>query len=75
LGKVRTEQIKRLARELVRHFPNRFSGNFEENKRVVAMLVPEATTRVRNQIAGYITHFYSGFENTSSTSEGEKESE
>lgn len=75
MGKVRTEQIKRLARELVRRFPNRFSGNFEENKRVVGMLVPGITTRVRNQIAGYITHFYGGVENKSSPSEGKEESE
>jgi small subunit ribosomal protein S17e len=60
LGKVRTEHIKRIARELVKRFPNKFSGNFEENKRLVAVLVPEATTRVRNQIAGYITHIYGG---------------
>jgi len=75
LGKVRTEQIKRLARELIRRFPNRFSGNFEENKHAVAMLVPEATTRVRNQIAGYITHLYGGVENASSPSLVEEESE
>ena len=75
MGKVRTEQIKRIAKELVRRFPNRFSGNFEENKRVVAMLVPGATTRVRNQIAGYITHFYGGIEAQSSTGEDEGESE
>jgi len=75
LGKVRTEQIKRIARELIRRFPNKFSGNFEENKRVVALLVPGATTRVRNQIAGYITHFYGGIEPASSSSEGREESE
>lgn len=75
MGKVRTEQIKRIAKELIRRFPNRFSGNFEENKRVVAMLVPGATTRVRNQIAGYITHFYGGIEAASSISQGEEESE
>jgi small subunit ribosomal protein S17e len=67
LGKVRTEHIKRIARELVKRFPNKFSGNFEENKRLVAVLVPEATTRVRNQIAGYITHIYGGVTPTPSS--------
>lgn len=56
LGKVKTEHIKRLANELMTRFPNKFSTNFEENKRVVDALTRGATTRVRNQIAGYITH-------------------
>lgn len=75
MGKVRTEQIKRIARELITRFPNKFSGDFEENKRVVAMLVPAATTRVRNQIAGYITHFYGGFEPATSSNVNEEKSE
>jgi small subunit ribosomal protein S17e len=72
LGKVRTEHIKRLARELINRFPNKFSGDFEENKRLVATLIPGATTRVRNQVAGYITHFYSGTKPTSPSTESEE---
>jgi small subunit ribosomal protein S17e len=55
---VRTEQIKRLAKELIRRFPDKFSNNFESNKRMVDMLTKGATTKVRNQIAGYITHAF-----------------
>ncbi len=69
LGNVRTEHIKRVAKGLIRRFPNKFSGNFEENKRVVSTLVQGATIRVRNQIAGYITHVYSGMQ-TSASNEG-----
>ncbi|MEM3704252.1 MAG: 30S ribosomal protein S17e [Candidatus Bathyarchaeia archaeon] len=74
MGKVRTEHIKRIAKELVRRFPNKFSNNFEENKRVVNMLLQGTTTRVRNQIAGYITHIYSGIK-TPASIEGREESE
>lgn len=56
LGKVKTEHIKRLAKELMTRFPDRFSTNFEDNKRLVDALTRGATTRVRNQVAGYITH-------------------
>ncbi|MGB9842180.1 MAG: 30S ribosomal protein S17e [Candidatus Bathyarchaeales archaeon] len=56
LGKVKTEHIKRLAKELMARFPDKFSTNFEDNKRLVDALTRGATTRVRNQIAGYITH-------------------
>ncbi|MEM2337256.1 MAG: 30S ribosomal protein S17e [Candidatus Bathyarchaeia archaeon] len=73
MGKVRTEQIKRAAKELIRRFPDRFSRNFEENKRLVAMLVPGATTRVRNQIAGYITHAYGGIEVPSQSENGNED--
>jgi len=60
LGKVRTEHVKRLARELLRRFPNRFSEDFESNKQAVSMLIEGATPKVRNQIAGYITHVFAG---------------
>ena len=55
LGKVKTEQIKRLGKELMRRFPNKFTGNFDDNKRLVDQLTKGTTTRVRNQVAGYIT--------------------
>ncbi|MBS7636612.1 30S ribosomal protein S17e [Candidatus Bathyarchaeota archaeon] len=66
MGKVRTEHIKRIAKELVRRFPNKFSNSFEENKRVITTLLQGTTTRVRNQIAGYITHIYSSMETPAS---------
>jgi small subunit ribosomal protein S17e len=55
LGKVKTEQVKRVGKELMERFPNRFTTNFDENKHLVDTLTQGTTTRVRNQIAGYIT--------------------
>lgn len=74
MGKVRTEHVKRVAKELIRRFPNKFSSNFEENKHAVSTLVQGVTTRVRNQIAGYITHVYAGIQ-ASASNEGLEESE
>jgi small subunit ribosomal protein S17e len=73
LGNVRTEQIKRIAKELVRRFPDKFSDNFENNKRVVDMLTRGTTTKVRNQIAGYVTHAFAGTQPSSSPSENDEE--
>jgi|YelNatPaOPRAMG01_1025707.scaffolds.fasta_scaffold00198_8 small subunit ribosomal protein S17e len=73
LGSVRTEQIKRIANELLRRFPEKFSNNFEENKRTVSMLTQGTTTKVRNQIAGYITHALAGMQITASLNETEEE--
>jgi small subunit ribosomal protein S17e len=57
LGNVRTEQIKRTAKELMKRFPDKFSINFENNKHSVKSLVTGGTPKVLNQIAGYITRF------------------
>jgi small subunit ribosomal protein S17e len=58
LGRVRTEQIKRIARELLRRYPDEFSKDFEENKRVVDALTQGTTPTIRNKIAGYVTHIF-----------------
>jgi small subunit ribosomal protein S17e len=55
LGKVKTEHVKRVAKALMARFPDKFSCSFDENKRLVSELTQGATTRVRNQVAGYIT--------------------
>jgi len=36
-------------------FPNKFTTNFDDNKRLVDQLTRGTTTRVRNKVAGYIT--------------------
>jgi ribosomal protein S17E len=36
-------------------FPSKFNTNFDENKHSVDEVTKGATTRVRNQTAGYIT--------------------
>jgi small subunit ribosomal protein S17e len=59
LGKVKTEHIKRTAKELIARFPDKFSTNFDDNKHMVDALTRGATTKVRNQIAGYITRAFS----------------
>jgi small subunit ribosomal protein S17e len=56
LGNVRTDQVKRTAKELVRRFPDKFSDKFENNKQIVNLLLQGTTLKIRNQIAGYITH-------------------
>jgi small subunit ribosomal protein S17e len=37
-------------------FPDKFTNNFDDNKHAVNALTQGTTTRIRNQIAGYITH-------------------
>jgi small subunit ribosomal protein S17e len=46
-GKVRTELVKR--------FPDKFTTDFETNKKLVESLTNISSTKLRNRIAGYIT--------------------
>lgn len=55
LGKVKTEQIKHLGKDLMARFPSKFNTNFDDNKRMVDEVTKGTTTRVRNKVAGYIT--------------------
>ena len=75
MGKVKTEQVKRLAKELIERFPERFSNNFDENKQAVSDLTQGSTTRIRNQIAGYITSSCAPEEETETTSKDAEETE
>jgi small subunit ribosomal protein S17e len=58
MGKVKTDQVKRLGKALIKRFPDKFSTNFDDNKHMVSELTEGPTTRVRNQTAGYITRQY-----------------
>lgn len=55
MGKVRTEVVKKISRELIEKHPDRFTMDFEFNKKSVNELVESETKRLRNRIAGYTT--------------------
>ena len=55
-------------------FPSKFNTNFDENKKSVDALTKGATTRVRNQTAGYITRTLA-LAQASSAAESEMEDE
>ena len=56
MGKVRTSLVKRTARRLLELYPAEVSTNFEENKELVKKYVYLKSKKLRNQIAGYLTH-------------------
>jgi len=55
LGNVRPEQVKRIARELVRLYADKFTTNFNDNKKAIQSLTNISSTRLRNRVAGYVT--------------------
>ncbi len=52
---MRTELVKRIARELVERFPDKFTTDFENNKKLVDALTNISSTKLRNRVAGYTT--------------------
>ena len=55
MGKVRTEQVKRLAREILDKYPNKVTTDFTNNKQVVTEYTNISSTKLRNRVAGYTT--------------------
>jgi small subunit ribosomal protein S17e len=53
LGKVRTEQVKRIARELLDRYEDKFTTDFETNKKLVDTLTNISSKKLRNRVAGY----------------------
>ena len=56
MGKVRPDHVKKLARKLLEKLPNRFNSNFENNKTIVENFTNVNSRKIRNRVAGYITH-------------------
>jgi small subunit ribosomal protein S17e len=55
VGKVRIAAVKKVARELIALYPDKFSTNYDSNKTILADLVDAKTKRLRNRIVGYVT--------------------
>ena len=56
---MRPEHVKRIARELIERYPDRFTADFENNKKGVQSLTTVSSVKLRNRIAGYVTRLLS----------------
>jgi len=56
MGNIRTAQIKNVSERLVKMFPEKFSKDFDQNKKIIDQLLNIKSKDVRNKVAGYITH-------------------
>ena len=55
MGRVRSAMVKRIAKMLVEKYGDKFTTDFEENKKLVEQFATVNSKRLRNQIAGYVT--------------------
>ena len=55
MGKVRPASIKRVARLLLERYGDKFTADYESNKKLVEELVEVPSKKIRNLLAGYVT--------------------
>merc|ERR1712001_556066 len=56
MGRVRTKTIKKAARVIVEKYYTKLTSDFHTNKRIAEEIAIIPSKRLRNQIAGFITH-------------------
>ncbi|NPD87826.1 MAG: 30S ribosomal protein S17e [Asgard group archaeon] len=61
MGNIRTSQIKRISKQIVRDFHDQLNNDFQNNKHVVEEVCSTMSKKMRNQIAGYVTNIMRQF--------------
>ncbi len=55
MGRIKTVFVKRIGRELLEANPDRFTGDYSQNKNAVRDLTEVSSGKMLNVVAGYIT--------------------
>ena len=55
MGRIKTQQIKRISFELIREHRDEFKKDFTENKKLIDGFAEINSRKLRNMIAGYVT--------------------
>lgn len=53
MGRIKTLLVKRIARKLVKEYPQEFTQEFNNNKKLVEKYTNAVSSKMRNVIAGY----------------------
>ena len=56
MGRIRTGLVKRISRSLLEKYPNLFTDDYERNKETLNHILDVDSKKLKDQIAGYITH-------------------
>ena len=68
-------KLRKIAEDILRRYPDRFTDDFEHNKRVLQDLVDAESKYLRNALAGYITRYMSRASGVEEEEKGEDKAE
>jgi len=63
MGRIKTRLTKRLGEQAYQMHGDKFSDDFESNKKTVGLLTSKTSKKTRNVIAGYVTRRVKNKEN------------
>ena len=63
MGRVRTKTVKKAARQIVEKYYDKLTLDFQVNKRIVDEAAQTPTKKIRNKIAGFVTHLMRRIQN------------
>lgn len=55
MGRIKSIAVKNLAREMIEEHGDKFTTDFEKNKKAVSAVRKIESKKIRNTVAGYIT--------------------
>lgn len=55
MGRIKSIAVKNLAREMIEEHGDKFTTDFEKNKKAVSAVRKIESKKIRNVVAGYIT--------------------
>ena len=55
MGRIKTTFIKRKTKELLRKHEDKFTSDYDDNKKLASQLSDVSSKKLRNTIAGYLT--------------------
>lgn len=55
MGRIKTQQVKRITNELMKAHGSEFKNDFKENKKLLDKFVKIPSVKMKNVIAGYVT--------------------
>ncbi len=58
MGSIRPTLVKTVARQIYEKYQDKLSNNFEENKKIVNLAIPDTSKKFRNLVAGYVTTYW-----------------
>lgn len=58
MGAIRPTLVKTVARQIYEQYESNLGKDFEHNKEIVKKVIPDASKKLRNLVAGYVTTYW-----------------